>query len=155
MRWSVREAKPDDIPVVRQLFIEYQEWLGVDLCFQGFAEELTELPGAYARPSGNLFLAFFDHEPVGCAGVRAIDSVACEMKRLFVREAARGQGIGHCLARRVLREGQKLGYQVLRLDTLDHMGAALRLYELMGFSRIPAYYDNPIEGAVFMEKRLS
>ncbi len=155
IKWSVREARADEMPDVRQLFLEYQKWLGVDLCFQGFEDELNGLPGAYKRPTGNLFLAFLNNEPVGCVGVRPIGAGVCEMKRLYVRESARGHGIGRCLARRALREGQKLGYQVLRLDTLEHMNAAMALYEDMGFKRIGAYYENPVKSAVYMEKALA
>ncbi len=155
MKWSIREAHEDDMPNVRELFVEYQAWLNVDLCFQGFQAELDSLPGPYRRPTGVISLGFLEQEPVGCVAVRPITALICEMKRLFVREEARDIGLGLGLARRALRDARKMGYDVMRLDTLARMDRAIRLYEQLGFQRIAPYYNNPLAEAVFMERRLT
>jgi carbonic anhydrase len=154
VRWSVREARPEDVASVRELFEDYQQWLGIDLCFQGFQEELDSLPGAYSPPAGNLFIATLDHKPIGCAAIRKQSGDACELKRLFVRETGRGYGIGAGLLRRALREAKKLGYRRVRLDTLSRMDKAMKLYEDMGFRTVSPYYENPEPDAVFMERPL-
>src|SRR5262245_5046211 len=118
---------------VRALFQEYQAGLGVDLRFQGFAEELADLPGAYAPPAGRLYLALQRHEPAGCVALRPLEQATCEMKRLFVRPAHRGCGIGRMLAERVLGEARAIGYERIVLDTLPAMQEAQALYATLGF----------------------
>lgn len=156
MSWSIREVKtPEEIEVVRTLFREYEAWLGVDLCFQDFETELATLPGKYGYPEGSLVLAYLDREPVGCAALRPLQGrQVCEMKRLYVQPHARGRGIGLGLARRILRDGQKIGYKRIRLDTLARMEDAIRLYTALGFYEIGPYRDNPLKDAVFMERTL-
>jgi putative acetyltransferase len=134
----------------RELFVEYQQRLGVSLCFQGFDRELAELPAAYARPRGRLLLARIAGEPAGCVALRPIDSREAEMKRLFVRPAYRGMSLGRALAECVIDEARGLGYSTLKLDTLPAMGEAQRLYAGLGFEDCAPYNDNPVEGVRFL-----
>lgn len=153
---SLRPAQfPEDLKTVRQLFLEYQAGLGIDLCFQGFDAELAELPGAYAPPVGTLLLACVDGEPAGCCAMRALYNTdhlnACEMKRLFVRPAFRGFGLGRLLVERVMSDGQLAGYTTMLLDTLSDMETARALYQEMGFVEVAPYYHNPIPGAHYLK----
>lgn len=153
---SLRPAQfPEDLQTVRQLFLEYQAGLGIDLCFQGFEAELAELPGAYAPPVGTLLLACIDDEPAGCCAMRPLYNTdhlnACEMKRLFVRPAFRGFGLGRLLVERVMSEGQLAGYTTMLLDTLSDMETARALYQEMGFAEVAPYYHNPIPGAHYLK----
>jgi len=148
-------AGAGDIAHVRALFREYAESLGFSLCFQGFEEELASLPGSYAPPRGLLFLARVGGEVAGVVGLRPLDDDACEMKRLYVRPAFRGTGAGGALARAVVEGGRALGYRSMRLDTIRTMTAARALYRALGFVEIPAYYDNPLDDVVFLEKILA
>ena len=146
----------EDIDSARGLFLEYEKWLGVDLCFQNFEQELASLPGEYAPPFGRLILASYEGVLAGCVAVRAYEKKhdVCEMKRLFVREAFRGFHIGRALSQAAIAEGRSAGYSVMRLDTLERMNAARALYRSLGFKEIPAYRYNPIAGAVYMELSL-
>lgn len=145
---------PGDVATARALFEEYQQSLGFSLCFQNFDEELATLPGAYAPPGGRLLLAYSGDEPTGCIALRKIGEEICEMKRLWVRPASRGTGLGRRLVEEILREARGLGYRSIRLDTLPSMTAAQALYVSLGFVDIPPYNDHPIEGTRFMEARL-
>lgn len=145
---------PEQLATVRALFEEYASWIGVDLSYQGFAEELQTLPGAYAPPGGRLLLAEIDGEPVACVALRALEANVCEMKRLFVRSGFRGRGLGKVLVERAIEEARGLGYATLKLDTLPFMHQAIRLYETLGFARCAPYYETPIDGTVFMELTL-
>ena len=147
-------STPHDIAAAGALFREYAAWLGVDLCFQGFAEELASLPGRYAPPHGRLFIAWAGTDPAGCVALRPLSDTRCEMKRLFVRSAYRGQRLGKGLAERVISEAQGIGYSSMVLDTLPAMHAAIHLYEALGFTRRGAYYDSPLSETVFMELQL-
>jgi GNAT superfamily N-acetyltransferase len=131
---------------VRQLFLEYAASLGIDLCFQGFEQELAGLPGKYAPPEGALILALVDGKPAGCVALRLIDAELCEMKRL---------GLGRALVMRIIEEARTRGYHAMRLDTLSSMVAAQRLYASFGFSYIEPYIYNPVEGAQYMELKLA
>ena len=142
---------PADLDCVRELFTEYQHWLGIDLCFQGFEAELRALPGDYAPPGGCLLLARAGDEAVGVVGMRPLDGQACEMKRLWVRPPRRGRGLGRRLAEAVVEAGRRAGYAVMRLDTLARLEEGLALYESMGFVRIPAYRHNPCGDVLFLE----
>ncbi len=153
---SLRPAQfPDDLQAVRELFLDYQAGLGIDLGFQGFAAELDELPGAYAAPAGALLLACIDGEPAGCCAMRPLYNTdhlnACEMKRLFVRPAFRGFGLGRLLVERILSDGQLAGYTTMLLDTLSDMETARALYQEMGFVEVAPYYHNPIPGAHYLK----
>jgi ribosomal protein S18 acetylase RimI-like enzyme len=144
----------EQIVAIRALFHEYAAWLRIDLCFQGFADELATLPGRYAPPRGRLLLATATDGSAGCVALRPLDETVCEMKRLFVRSAFQGHGLGRTLAQRVISEAQSIGYTTMRLDTLPEMESAIRLYEALGFVRRSAYYDTPLPDTVFMELEL-
>lgn len=142
----------------RTLFLEYQADIGIDLCFQGFADELAALPGAYAPPLGALVLATVDGEAAGCCALRPLlDSDhgnAGEMKRLFVRRAFRGFGLGRQLVEQILLLARQAGYDCVLLDTLRDMEAARALYQELGFVEIPPYYHNPLPGAHYLKLSL-
>lgn len=149
--YAIHEAQTDaDVAQVRDLFLEYQATLGVDLCFQGFTEELASLPGHYARPAGRLLLASDGVCAVGVVALRPILSADCEMKRLYVRSSGRGAGLGRLLAEALIKEARLVGYRRLLLDTLPTMTEAQSLYRSMGFAEIPAYCHNPIAGTRYM-----
>jgi putative acetyltransferase len=139
----------------RDIFREYAQTLGVDLCFQGFDAELAGLPGEYAEPRGALLLAMVEGEIAGCCALRALDTVdypnASEMKRLYVRQAYRRLGLGRRLAETVLDAARVAGYRSVLLDTLDDMESARSLYAELGFVPIPPYYYNPIAGAHYLK----
>jgi Acetyltransferases len=145
---------PDELPLVRALFQEYADGLGVDLCFQGFAAELANLPGDYASPSGGLWLAEIDGDIAGCVALRRIDAERAEMKRLYVRPAFRGRGLGRALAEHVINEAARRGCRRICLDTLPSMGEAIQLYRALGFGEIEAYRDNPVPGAMYLGRNL-
>jgi putative acetyltransferase len=140
-------ADADDIELLRTLFREYAESLGVDLSFQGFDDEVAALPGGYDA----LLVA---QPALGCVGVRALEPGVCEMKRLYVRPAGRGSGLGRALALAAVARARGLGYERMRLDTLPTMHAAHALYRDLGFVEIPPYRHNPIPGSAFMELAL-
>ena len=140
-----------DLESIRTLFHEYADSLGVNLDYQGFEEEVRDLPGKYAPPAGTLVLAFNDDELVGCVGVRPIDDEIAEMKRLFVRPSGRGLGLGRSLAESAIRFATVTGYSRMRLDTLPQMDRAQDLYRSLGFMPIDAYRFSPVPGTVFLE----
>lgn len=150
------------IELVRELFVEYSESLGIDLSFQNFAEELAGLPGEYARPKGRLLLSFNDlvagdsqvtgdSEVAGCGALRPIDEMVCEMKRVYVREAFRGRGAGRELVETLIGCAREIGYKRMRLDTLPSMTRAKKMYRSLGFREIAPYRVNLVPGAAFME----
>jgi putative acetyltransferase len=142
----------DEMEPVRGLFREYAASLGFDLCFQNLEQELADLPGPYASPSGCLFLATVGDEPAGCGAFKMLADGVCEMKRLYVRSRYRGTGLGRTLAGQIIGEAKRLGYKAIRLDTVPSaMGSAVALYRSLGFRDIPAYCFNPVPGALFME----
>jgi len=147
-------ASAADVALARELFLEYEKSLGISLCFQNFAEEVATLPGVYAPPRGRLLLARDDGRLAGCVALREFGDGAAEMKRLFVRPAFRGTGLGRQLAAAVLDEAKAIGYRAVRLDTLATMKVAQALYLSMGFNDIPAFNEHPVEGTRFMEKKL-
>lgn len=153
MSFSIDSSQARDLDDVRRLFREYEAAIGIDLCFQGFEEELAGLPGAYAPPHGALFIARENGEAIGCIGLRPFrnDRDRCEMKRLYVRPDRQCGGIGRQLVERVLAAARTAGYLAIRLDTLQNMTAAQRLYRRLGFRDIPAYYPNPLPGVAYLE----
>lgn len=150
---------PADLETVRALFLDYQASLQIDLCFQGFDIELSSLPGEYTEPMGGLLLALVDGAPAGCCGFRpmiASDHLnACEMKRLFVRPAFRGFGLGRQLVEQTMVRAQMAGYATMLLDTLSDMETARALYQEAGFVEVAPYYHNPIPGAHYLLADLS
>lgn len=152
---AIREALSSlDLARARELFVEYAAWLDVDLGFQGFGAELAGLPGAYARPKGRLLLADADGQAAGCVALRRLDDAAGEIKRLWVRPPFRHARIGRMLVARALEAAREAGYRRVVLDTLPSMGAAMALYRAFGFREIPAYYDNPVPGALYLGMEL-
>ena len=167
---SLRHAESaTDIARARALFVEYAKWLAVDLCFQDFDNELATLPGYYAPPRGRLLLAGARPEAFGCIALRPLrahqtrcgaasppseEAAIGEIKRLFVQPAHRSEGWGRRLAEALIAEARAVGYRELKLDTLDWMDDARRLYGKLGFRECAAYYDNPLRGVVYMALEL-
>jgi len=144
---SVRDAREDEVELVRELFLEYAAALGVDLGFQDFERELAELPGNYVA----LLLAEVDDRVAGCAGLREFAPGMGELKRLYVRPAFRGHGLGRALSVEAIRRARDGGFRALRLDTLPTMEAAAALYRSLGFREIEPYRYNPVDGTRFFE----
>ena len=148
----------EQMDVVRGLFNEYAQSLGIDLCFQNFNAELAQLPGAYAAPTGALLLAQVDGQTAGCVAMRPLPESdhtnACEMKRLYVRPAFRRYGLGRLLTQHLMDLATQAGHSCMLLDTLDDMEAARGLYASLGFVEIPPYYFNPIAGAHYLKVAL-
>ncbi len=151
----IRPANFDEMHLVRQLFLEYAHSLGFSLCFQGFQQELDELPGKYAPPDGTLLLAWENEEAVGVVGLRRLDEYSAEMKRLYVRPDQRGKKLGRQLAESIIGEAKRLGYSSIKLDTVPAMKEARQLYVELGFVTIPAYYDNSACDSICMEKQIT
>lgn len=155
MKNIIQAETPAQIEAARELFREYENKLGLNLCFQNFDEELANLPGKYAAPAGRLFLIYADEKLAGGVALRELEDGICEMKRLYIRDEFRGLGIGNFLIENLIAEARRIGYRTMRLDTYPpKMAKAARLYESHGFREIPPYYDNPYDGTLFMEKTL-
>jgi GNAT superfamily N-acetyltransferase len=179
--FQIRHAtSPTDLSSIRTLFTSYVSWLDIDLTFQNFAQELASLPGLYAPPTGCLLLAVLDSgEAAGCVALRPLPSSkipplnptsaaseetkeagegvktkTCEVKRLFLTSSSRGLGIGLALVEAVISEAENLGYEEMKLDTLPRMVGARKLYESVGFVECERYYETPLEGTMFLEKKL-
>ena len=145
-----------DLDEARRLFQAYADWLAVDLCFQGFEQEVAGLPGCYAPPAGRLLLARVAGEAAGCVGLRPLAPGICEMKRLWVEPGYGGRGLGRALAEASIAAARAIGYRQMRLDTLpERMPAAQHLYRSLGFVEIPPYYHNPLPGVVMLELQLA
>jgi carbonic anhydrase len=140
----------DALEQVRQYFRNYAGWLGVDLSYQNFDQEMASLPGAYAAPQGRLFFAEIDGRPAGCVGVRPFSEGVCEMKRLYVAPEERGLGVGRALALAAIKVAKEIGYKRLLLDTMPNMRMAVKLYRELGFNEVPAYYPTPVENTIFL-----
>jgi GNAT superfamily N-acetyltransferase len=157
-RVAMVEVKParttEQIEQVRELFREYQTSLGIDLDFQGFAEEVVGLPGSYAPPSGRLLLLVVDEIQRGCVALQQITSETCEMKRLYVQPGQRGTGLGRLLVACVLDEARSIGYRRICLDTLPSMTRAQAMYLALGFEEVQPYRHNPVPGTRYMARSL-
>ena len=148
---AVSSANDPRLAQARTLLLEYADSLDVDLAFQNFEQELSEFPANYLPPAGALLLADHDQLLAGSVAMRRLDEHTCEMKRLYVRPDFRGFGIGRILAAAIIEAAKEAGYCYMRLDTLPGMGDAQRLYGILGFREIPAYYENPIAGTRYLE----
>lgn len=149
---------PSDLCTAHSLFRVYASSLNLDLAYQDFATELATLPGAYAPPRGELLLAVSPSaggQALGCVCLRPIPpDGCCEMKRLYVSPEGRGCGLGKALVEAVVGVAGRMGYRVMRLDTLPTMAKAMELYRSMGFRAVEPYYETPVEGTVFLEREL-
>lgn len=137
------------------LFQQYASFIGVDLSFQNFTNELNTIDQQYNKPGGALLIAYSGTLAIGCVGIRKLDDETAELKRMFIKPEYHGQKAGHSMLERIITIAKELGYKKIRLDTLSTMLPALKLYRLYGFYEIPAYCYNPIEGTVYMEKQLN
>lgn len=151
---SIREAEPAELAAVRGLVEEYVRSLGIDLAFQGVDAELADLAAAYGPPGGRILVALDDEEVAGCVALRSLEDGNCEMKRLYVRPAYRGTGLGRRLALAAIEKAREIGYERMRIDTLPQMHAARKLYAELGFREIAPYRFNPVPGTAFMELEL-
>jgi len=147
----IQAVLPEHIQTAGSLFFEYAKSVNVSLCFENLDKEVESLPGPYAPPNGSLLLALCDGKVAGCVALKRVDPETCEMKRLYVRNEFRGQGIGKQLTIAIAREGRRIGYKTIRLDTLPSMKEAISLYDSLGFEPIPQYRELPVPGALFMQ----
>ncbi len=147
----IQVQSDEHLVAVRRLFLEYADSLGIDLSFQDFQRELAELPGAYAPPDGRLLLAVDNDEAIGCIALRKLTDGVCEMKRLYVRPAYRGKGLGRTLVEAIIQAAREIGYETMRLDSISSLKEAAALYRSLGFVEIPPYRYNPLPDAVYME----
>jgi len=155
-RLVIREAqKTEDFAAARELIMEYVSWLGIDLSFQNFDQEMNTLPATYGNNDGRLFMAFINEQAVGIAGIKRFDDTACEVKRMYVKPASRGTGIGKQLLMECIGMAKKLNYTTIKLDSAAFMKSAIKLYTECGFVEIPAYRYNPHEEAKYFELLLA
>jgi len=146
--------KQEDIEIAQTLLREYEIFIGIDLCFQNFQEEIAFLPGNYGPPNGCFLVARVNHKPAGCVALRRNLEGICEMKRLYVREEFQGMGLGKRLVAEIIEAAKELGYSYLRLDTLPFMEKAQKIYKDFGFYDIDPYTYHPVEGTRYMELKL-
>jgi len=152
---EIRQAfSEESYKVIKEIFIEYANYLMIDLDFQNFDDELNTLPGHYAPPEGCILLAYYKRKIAGCVAVRPFKDNICEMKRLYVCPKYRRKKIGKKLSKAIIQKAKNIGYKYMRLDTLPFMKAALKLYYSLGFKEITPYRYNPIDGAQFFELKL-
>ena len=144
----------EDYTLAKTLFLEYARDIDIDLSFQDFDRELSELPVQYGPSEGGILIFKVDGRPAGCVAVRRFEKETAELKRMYVRPAYRGQGLGRRLGEEALALARRLGYRAIRLDTLTKMGKAMALYQSFGFGEIPPYRINPVPGAKYFELRL-
>ncbi len=138
------------LPALRELLLEYQSWLDIDLCFQDFEQEMAVLPGAYSPPDGRLYIAWLGTELAGCIALRRHDAQSAEMKRLYLRPAFQGQSLGRLMAEHIIADAKQIGYQRILLDTLPMMQSAQAIYAKLGFKETQAYVHNPVAGVRYM-----
>lgn len=153
----IQASSEIEIESMRELFLEYASWLGFDLCFQDFDEELAGLPGKYSpEKGGRLYLLIDDGKSAACIALRKIEEGICEMKRLYVKPEYRGRKYGNLLAKKIIDDAKELGYKKMRLDTIgSKMTSAMEIYKSLGFYEIEAYYYNPQPGVNYMELDLT
>jgi putative acetyltransferase len=153
--FEIRRAQSTpELTATAALFRAYAASLEIDLTPQGFADELAALPGPYAAPDGAILLAKQGDHVLGCVALKRLEAGAAEIKRLYVRPQARGQGVARALVAAMIDEAKALGYREIKLDTLPQMQAAIALYTAFGFAPIPAYGSHPYPGLVTLGKKL-
>lgn len=152
MNITIRKAKEDEMDIVRSLFTEYEQFLGFSLCFQGFQEELNQLPYKYAEPEGTILLAETENSVVGCVALKPLENGICEMKRLYIKEELRGHKLGEKLVNEIIASAKEKGYAIMKLDTLKRLKAACNLYKKFGFVETIPYNFNPEEDIIYFEK---
>ena len=150
----IESADHDLIPNVRELFEEYSRELGIDLCFQGFTEELASLPGKYAPPKGGLVVILEDEYPIACGALRELEPDLVELKRIYVRPEHRAKGLGLAITLALMDRARTINYRRVRLDTLRRLTPAVKLYSSLGFVEIEPYNFNPEPDIVYMEREL-
>ncbi len=133
------------------LFKQYVTLLNIDLRFQNFDEELLALKIMYGKPNGGVILCEYEHKFIGCVGIRKIDNDTAELKRMYIQPAYQKKGIGKGLLDKAFELAKTLNYKAIRLDTLNYMEPAIKLYKQYGFYEIPAYYNNPNKTAIYFE----
>lgn len=143
-----------ELQQVRDIFIEYAEFLQVDLCFQDFEKELQTLHQVYQMPKGCIILAIENEEVQGCVALKPIAEGVCEMKRLFVKPHNQGKGLGRKLVEEVIRFAKQAGYETMKLDTLNKLTEAIKLYQSFGFVPTSPYVYNPLEEVLYFELKL-
>ena len=144
----------EELEEVKNIFIEYSEFLQVDLCFQDFEKELQTLHEVYSPPKGCIILAKQNDKTVGCVALKPIAEGVCEMKRLYVRPEARGMGLGRKLVEELIRFAQKSSYQSMKLDTVAKLKKAIDLYRSLGFTETIPYVYNPLDDVLYFELKL-
>jgi len=142
------------IGTVQTLFEEYADELGIDLCFQGFDTELRDLPGKYSPPGGVLLVVLDGDEPIACGAMRPLETITCELKRIYVRPSHRSNGLGRRITEDLIERSDELGYAYVRLDSLRRLDSAMRLYESLGFTEIRPYNYNPESDVVYFQLSL-
>jgi len=148
----IKEAQhAEDFAAARELILEYVTWLGIDLSFQNFDQEMNTLPATYGNKDGRLFMAFINGQAVGIAGIKRFNDTDCEVKRMYVKPASRGLGIGKRLLMECIDMAKKLNYCTIKLDSAAFMKSAIKIYTECGFVEIPAYRYNPHEEAKYFE----
>jgi len=145
---------PEQIEAARELFREYAAWLGIDLCFQHFDEELATLPGKYAEPAGRLYVLVENKVTAGCGALRPFRDDIAELKRIYIRPAFRKRGFGRLISEKLLSDAQQIGYRAIVLDTLRTMKEAMALYASLGFHETSAYYENPSPDVCYLRLEL-
>ena len=148
------KAAYNDLENIKLLFNEYTTMLGVNLAFQGYDEEIKNLPGKYALPYGRLYIAYYDNKAAGCIALRKFENDGCEMKRLFVRPEYRHLKIGKKLVDKIIENARELKYKYMVLDTLSNLHEAVSLYRKSGFQEVEAYYENPLDNVLYFKLEL-
>jgi len=148
---AIIEARSEaELAAVRDLFTEYWNSFGFTPCFQGFGDEVASLPGKYTV----LGLLILEEAPAGCVALRPLDDTRAEFKRLYVKSAYRGLGLGHVLLDWVIQRARDLGYRELVADTMPEMATALAMYQRAGFEITGPYSEDPTPGAVYLRLNL-
>lgn len=144
----------DELDNVKQLFREYETFLGVNLEFQQYEDEINGLPGKYALPDGRIYVIYYQDKLAGCIALRRYDEESCEIKRLFVRPEFRGKKLGKILMETIIEMAKEQNYKFALLDTLSKLESAVAVYKKMGFVEVEAYYENPLEDVLYFRIEL-